>query len=153
MTGSLPITIYSENRSLCFAWEKKYEEIENQRILRIFEKMSHLDITFKYVKGESNSIPDALSRYQVDEMEGDAPDLPRDYTQSRQLYRVATRSETWTIPADIKQMIETAKESESYAKCLRFIRGEEDLKKHPDVEDLSDMIDISIDETFGGALI
>ena len=115
--------------------------------------MSHLDITFKYVKGETNSIPDAFSRYQLEEMEGQASDIPRDYTQSRQLCWVATRSETWTIPADIKQMVETAAESESYKKCLRFIRGEETLKQHPDVEDVRDMVDISVDETFGGPLI
>ena len=66
-------------------------------------------------------------------MEGEAPDIPRDYTQSRQLCRVTTRSETWTIPADIKQMIETAAESESYQKCIRFIRGEEELKPDPDL--------------------
>ena len=78
----------------------------------------------------------------MDSIESKAPQIVRDYTQLRQLCRIATSSETWTIPGEIIEMIEVANESPSYNKCIRYVRGEEDLKDDPEVADVKDMQDI-----------
>ena len=104
--GGLPITVFTDNKTLPGMWNKDLEELANARVVRMFDKISHLNIKMVHKSGKENEGADCMSRYQVMDIEATAPEIPRNFSHTRWVHRISTRSEKLTIPADVEEILD-----------------------------------------------
>ena len=70
---------------------KTHHEIDNTRIVKLNERISHYSLILSYTRGRDDHIADMLSRDPDDTM--DAPELERNIDTVRRIRRVMMRSE------------------------------------------------------------
>ena len=58
-----PITVFTDCRSLIGLMKKPLDKIDNNRLLRLRQKLDRFPLIFKHVEGKKNCVPDWLSRY------------------------------------------------------------------------------------------
>ena len=56
------VHIFSDNATICGMFKKDFTEIENPRISKLFESLTHFNIRLEHTSGKSNTVADALSR-------------------------------------------------------------------------------------------
>merc|ERR1711954_529223 len=60
--GAKDITVWTDHRALVDLQNKHYDQIDNKRIVRLFERICHYNVNIKYIPGGDNGVADALSR-------------------------------------------------------------------------------------------
>ena len=68
------IKIFTDNSTICGMFRKDITEIENSRISKLFETITHFNIKLEHTSGKTNTIADALSRATTT-VQNDLPDV------------------------------------------------------------------------------
>ena len=151
--GEQKVVVLTDNSSLIGTWNKTLDETENPRMVRLMEKMAHINLEIKHTKGSENKAADFLSRYQVEDTIPDADEVERNFVFQRTVCRIQTRGEALSVPQDIKMIMEAARDSEEYQTIIKFVRGEDVDEADTAIADIKNNKELSIDEKYGEALI
>jgi hypothetical protein len=157
-TGNNLVEVLTDHSALESLSKKDLGDIENPRLIRLLEKISHYNYRIRYIKGKTNQIADCLSRLQIEDLEEEAPgmeDVPRNLEAKRVVKRVNTRSTALSTPLDIMDIAKTGMESPSYATMKSWIRGEGEINwNHEHLQEVKHAKDeLSIEETPAGEVI
>ena len=68
------VKIFSDNATICGMFKKDFTEIENPRISKLFESLTHYNIRLEHTSGKTNTVADALSRATT-KVQDDMPDV------------------------------------------------------------------------------
>ena len=93
-----------------------------------------------------------MSRYGIDKVEPEAEEVARNYTYTRMVNRVQTRGSTLSVPEDIRMIQEAAKQSETYQKMIKAVKGDWDIKD-PLVQEVNNKAEYSVDDSQGEELL
>ena len=156
-TGNNLVEVLTDHSALESLSRKDLGDIENNRLVRLLEKISHFNYRVRYIRGKTNQVADCLSRYQMEDLEEEAPgmeDIPRNLEAKRVVKRVNTRTTALSTPLDIQDMAKTGMSSPSYCTIKRWIRGEDINSNHEHLEEVRNAKDkMSIEDTPEGEIV
>ena len=89
MIANPDVHIITDHNPIVGILGKSLHQIDNTRIVKLIERISHYSLMVEHVKGSDNHIADMLSRNPDDSQE--APE--RNFNNIRRIRRVVTRSE------------------------------------------------------------
>ena len=157
-TGNNLVEVLTDHSALEPLSRKDLGDIDNPRLIRLLEKISHFNYRIRYIRGKTNQIADCLSRFQIEDLEEETPgmeDVPRNLEAKRVVKRVNTRTTALSTPLDIQDIAKTGMTSPSYTTIKQWIRGDEAITyNHEHLQEVKDARDeLSIEDTPEGEVI
>ena len=138
---------------------KSLHQIDNTRIVKLIEQISHYSLTIEHVKGSENHIADMLSRNPDGSME--APEVERNFDNTRRIKRVMMRSEARgkkeNFPRDLQIIAEKGRGCSECQKMLQTIQKKEkvhEIGKNNPLKEFRNMHgELNVIETEAGSLL
>ena len=81
-----PLRVLTDHRPLCGMFRKRLDEVSNNRMVRILEKLAGFNLEVQYLKGKENYIADCLSRYPAFDVEKSFPGAGQNYNLPKEVH-------------------------------------------------------------------
>ena len=123
LKGCKTFTLYTDHRPLVGMSKKPLAEIDNDRLLRLFEQISTYSVNFKYIKAALNQVADALSRLPVD---------AKDEYELGDIANVSVnkifigKEDIEVVPRNIVDLAALGSEDDQYCKQVKLFESERD---------------------------
>ena len=111
--GAKDIIVHTDHQVLEELQHKSYDQMDNKRLVRLFEQICHYDVKSKYIQGAKNELANALLRNPPDTAE--VADIPNMFPYKGQVTRIEhIVRKTIILSRDLIEMVEVGSINPKY---------------------------------------